>query len=333
MPTPAKAAAPATQLSSKPTGRKVPEDPWQRVLDAQARGLPVAGTIKATNKGGVVVTVEGPQQLRGFIPFSKLDPSRIKGGDTAADLAYLVGQPVRAAVFSVDLSGERKELVLSETAVLLSAAMSRLKAGDVVDATVARLEDYGAFVEVAGTSATGPKLSGLIHKSELSWDVVLTAEQVVSVGQAVRAVVMEVDATRGRLALSLRRTTRDPLRQSLESLIWSSPLDREAAARLPAEVQLVLAALRAVPGIKDVKPTGRQAEEKHTVSQDVELYLTRAVVEDGFNIVARFSRVYTELHVSTSLSRAAMKDAIVAAIRGGGDAGAGGGSALESVDI
>lgn len=58
-----------------------------------------------------------------------------------------------------------------------------------------------------------------------------------------------------------------------------------------------------------------QAEEKHIVSQDLEVYLTRKEVTDGYDIVARFGRVFRELHVSTALSRDEMKQSLTTVLQ------------------
>jgi hypothetical protein len=62
-------------------------------------------------------------------------------------------------------------------------------------------------------------------------------------------------------------------------------------------------------GISDVRP-GRQADNNHTVSQDVELYLTKNDLPGGFTLVARSGRVLQELVIETSLSRDDMKKAL-----------------------
>ncbi len=67
--------------------------------------------------------------------------------------------------------------------------------------------------------------------------------------------------------------------------------------------------LLSTAGISDVR-AGRQAEEKSTVAQDLELYLTKADLPGGFTLVVRSGRVLQELIVDTSLSRDDMKKAV-----------------------
>lgn len=85
----------------------------------------------------------------------------------------------------VDTQGTRPELVLSERQALLTAAVASLQEGDTVVGTVSRLEDYGAFVALAGPDGEPNGVQGLLHKSEMSWGMVMTVDEVVSVGEAV----------------------------------------------------------------------------------------------------------------------------------------------------
>ena len=50
-----------------------------------------------------------------------------------------------------------------------------------------------------------------------------------------------------------------------------------------------------------------QVEEKRAVSQDLELWISREAVTDGFNLVARAERTVQELHVATQLHASDMK--------------------------
>jgi small subunit ribosomal protein S1 len=87
--------------SSDPQKPVIPQA-WQDVLELQKNGRNWNGSIKAVNKGGVVVDVNG---LRGFIPWSRLDPARLPGPDMAPQEAQkLVGEPISAKVIQVILA-------------------------------------------------------------------------------------------------------------------------------------------------------------------------------------------------------------------------------------
>ncbi len=87
-------------------------DKWRAVLKMEAQKQVVESTIAEVNRGGVVVAVAG---LRGFMPFSRMDPSRTNGvwkaesslvgfmdeNQMARLSAELVGQPIRAMIIQV----------------------------------------------------------------------------------------------------------------------------------------------------------------------------------------------------------------------------------------
>eukprot|EP00882_Tetradesmus_deserticola_P012151 GHRQ01012874.1.p1 GENE.GHRQ01012874.1~~GHRQ01012874.1.p1 ORF type:complete len:169 (+),score=55.32 GHRQ01012874.1:67-573(+) len=146
-------------------------------------------------------------------------------------------------------------------------------------------------------------VQGLLHKSELSWDLVMAVEDIVKAGEELDVMVLSVDVARCRVSLSLKRLQRDPLQTTLDSIQWG-----ETTLALP-EVKQIIQVLEWTPGIKRVD-IGRQAEESHTVSQDVELYLTKQSPQGGFALVARVGRVLQELLVETGLSKDDMKKAL-----------------------
>ena len=280
--------------------------------------LPVGGSGGAGGAGGAEAAAEvaeaaaageAPPSLRGFIPTSKLDPSRVPAGGPPP--RSLVGTAIDAKVVQVDAAG--RKLILSERAASLASLAGAIGAGDVLTGVVTRLCDYGAFVSLQSPGDGGLHgAEGLIHLSELSWDAVLTPEAVVQPGTVVRVRVLGADAERGRIRLSLKRMEADPLTETLDALLplsagggggdGDSPsssaaerVDAGAAstsgdggpsgdaspALVPTSIEGVCAALRAEPGVAAVK-LGRQAEEKRAVSQDLELWISRAVVAVSF---------------------------------------------------
>eukprot|EP00877_Chromochloris_zofingiensis_P014384 jgi/Chrzof1/919/Cz01g33180.t1 len=278
-------------------------DPWQKAQDMLYSGTVAEGVIKGYNKGGVIVELG---DLKGFIPYTKLSPDRLKPGHKG-DLSYLVGQTVRARVVQVDTQSKRKELVLSERQAALTEAIQKLQPGDTVAGEVVRLEDYGAIVTLTSlTDEQGTSLGvqGLIHKSELSWDTVMTVNDVLQTGQTVEVKVLDVDVSRCRVSLSLKQMQQDPLKETIDSLTWV-----ESAGPLP-EVQSIVRELGREAGINSIA-VGLQAEVKHTVAQDLELYLTKEEEMDGIlTVVARCGRMLQRLHITTSLSKDDMKKAI-----------------------
>lgn len=177
------------------------------------------GTVAGVNKGGLVVRFG---RLRGFIPASQVSRERrlsVGGGRPDKDLEAwkaLIGQPIAVRVIEVDR--ERRRLILSERAaaresreVLKEQLLETLQVGDVRTGRVTSLTNFGAFVNIDGAD-------GLVHLSEISWERVGKASDVLKVGQEVTVKVIEVDRERKRIGLSIRQLQEDPWKQKTKGL-------------------------------------------------------------------------------------------------------------------
>ncbi|GLC37508.1 hypothetical protein PLESTB_001755100 [Pleodorina starrii] len=294
-----KPASAAQQAQAQPPASAAAlADAYQRAADAKACGEVVEVKVVGQNEGGVMVQY-GP--LRGFIPYNQMDPARLRAC-TNGDLSTLTGQQLKARVVTADPS--RKELVLSERQVAAAEALSRIQQGEVLTCVVTAVEDYGAFVQVKGM----PEVVGLVHKSEVSWDRIMTVDQVVVPGQEVSAKVLFVDTSNCRLSLSVKQTSADPLRLSLEGLAWEAATGATAGA-VDARVQGLVEALAGSEGVDSVTTT-RVAQDPHHVAQELEVYLVRSEREgEGeYTAVARLGVGATELQLrAAQLSREQVK--------------------------
>jgi ribosomal protein S1 len=166
--------------------------------------LAVGGTCKAEvvgiNAGGLELKV-GP--LSAFMPASQVALHRIE------DLSSLLGQTLVCEV--LELSSERQRVVLSRRAVLerereegRREALGRLTPGSTLTGTVTRIEPFGAFVDVGGG------VEGLVHVSNVARRRVQHPEEVLAVGQEVRALVLEVKEGGRRISLGIKQLEPDP---------------------------------------------------------------------------------------------------------------------------
>lgn len=174
------------------------EAAWRRVVEAEKSGAILVATCTEQVKGGLIVDLG----LRGFVPASHADVRPVH------DLSDLVGEPLRLKVLEVDRS--RRKVVLSrkkaleeERQRLKKETLANLQEGQIVSGRVARLTDFGAFVNLGG-------VDGLVHISELSWRRVNHPAEVVQVGQEIEVLVLKVDRKRERISLSYRQATPDP---------------------------------------------------------------------------------------------------------------------------
>ncbi len=151
-------------------------------LKADNQSLPVR--VQSTNRGGVLVNVQG---LRGFIPRSQLNHT--------GDLENLIGQTV--TVGFLEVNPETNKLVLSEKLVSQVALASQFEVGQVVEGAITALKPFGAFVALEGST-------GLLHIKQISQKFIASLADLFSVGQPIKAVIVEVDEMKGRISLSTR---------------------------------------------------------------------------------------------------------------------------------
>ena len=188
------------------------ERDWQNAQRMFESGESYEGTVVGYNKGGLIVHFG---RVRGFVPASQLESGRGAGGQGKEDQwSHMVGQKLRLKIIEIDR--KRNRLILSERAAMQEwrkgqkeRLLAGLKEGDVLTGRVASLADFGAFVDLGGAD-------GLIHLSELSWQPVSHPREVLKVGDTVQVYVLQVDSSRQRISLSLKRLQPEPWSQVLE---------------------------------------------------------------------------------------------------------------------
>jgi len=180
---------------------------WEEAGRLQTDGGIIQGQVIGYNKGGLLIQFN---RIRGFVPASQVAQLH---GRTAAEerqqaLQRMVGQTIPLKVIEVDR--ERNRLVLSERSATQEwrkaqkhRLLSELQPGDILSGRVNQLTNFGAFIDLGGAD-------GLAHISELSWQRVNHPREVLTPGQDVKVMVVEIDAERERIGLSLRRLQANP---------------------------------------------------------------------------------------------------------------------------
>jgi len=180
---------------------------WRRAEKLLEEGEVFEGTVAGHNKGGLLVYFG---QIRGFVPASQLGGLSRRSGheERLGMLSKMEGQQLLLKVIEVDR--QRRRLILSERAASREwrdqrkdELLEQLQEGDIRSGKVRNLCEFGAFVDLGGAD-------GLIHISELSWQRVKHARDVLTVGEEVEVYVLRVDRDRKRIGLSLKRLQPDP---------------------------------------------------------------------------------------------------------------------------
>lgn len=294
---PSSAAQQQAQKPQPPPSPAALLEAWQKATVAQKKGDVVEAKVIGITEAGLVVQM---RPLKGFIPFKNLDAERVKAATAAGGPTSFVGQTIKSKIVSADMS--RKELILSEKRLQASEALAKVSAGDVLSGVVISMEDYGAFVSVRELPGD---VVGLVYKNELSWEKIMTVDEVLQKGQEVRAKVLSADPATCRLALSLKAMTPDPLRGSMDSLAWAAAANADGSSPRP-EVQRLVADLAGSIGVTAVS-VSREASDPHRVAMELEVYLVRTEGEGEFTAVAIIGSSATEMRISTSLSREQLK--------------------------
>lgn len=149
-------------------------------------------------KGGLVVDVG----QRGFVPASLISTEYIE------DFSDYEGQTLKLKVEELDSANNRvilshKAVEELENAEKKEKLFDSLQEGDVIDGKIARLTNFGAFVDIGG-------VDGLVHVSELSHEHVEKPEDAVSIGDEVKVKVKSVDKENERISLSIKDTLPSP---------------------------------------------------------------------------------------------------------------------------
>src|SRR5215203_3365093 len=165
----------------------------QQILDRLQPGDVVEGQISNIVDFGAFVDLDG---MDGLIHISELSWSHVNHPSEVLE----IGQTVEVKVLDIDRERQRISLGLKQTqSDPWQQVLDQYNEGDVVEGKVTKVVTFGAFVEIM------PGVEGLVHISELAQHHVKNPREVVSQGDQVQAKIIEVDAERRRLSLSLKR--------------------------------------------------------------------------------------------------------------------------------
>lgn len=171
---------------------------WEDLQQKYENGETFTTEVKEIVKGGLVADVG----VRGFIPASLVETFFVE------DFTDYKGKELEVKI--VDMDQEQNRLILSHRAVVEEEEaqvkkdlLNKLEAGQVIEGTVQRLTNFGAFVDLGG-------VDGLVHISELAHEHVDKASDVVSEGETIEVEVLSVDRDNERISLSRKNLLPGP---------------------------------------------------------------------------------------------------------------------------
>ena len=175
------------------------EQQKKEIISKLEKGQVLEGVVKGITSYGAFVDLGG---VDGLIHITDLSWGRI------GDPSEVVSIDEKINVVILDFDEEKTRIALGLKQLMphpWDALDPNLKEGDIIHGRVVVITDYGAFVEVI------PGVEGLIHVSEMSWTQHLrSAQEFLTVGQEVDAVVLMLDREDRKMSLGLKQLKPDP---------------------------------------------------------------------------------------------------------------------------
>ncbi len=175
------------------------EEKRAKTLASIHEGKVVAGIVKNLTEYGVFVDLGG---VDGLLHITDISWGRVKHPSEL----FSVGDEIEVKILSLDLERERVSLGMKQlTEDPWASAVEKYPVNSRISGKVVSLTDYGAFVELE------EGIEGLIHVSEMSWTrKIRHPSKVVSVGEIVDAVVLDIKPENRRISLGMKQAAPNP---------------------------------------------------------------------------------------------------------------------------
>ncbi len=265
----------------------------QKILDDLQPGQVVEGVISNIVEFGAFVDLDG---IDGLIHISELSWSHVNHPSEVLQ----IGEKVRVKVLDIDRDRQRISLGLKQTqADPWQSVIESYQVNDVVEGRVTKVVTFGAFVEIhAG-------VEGLVHISELAAHHVENPREVVNQGDVLAVRVIEIDADRRRLSLSLKRVAdSDPIQHHLPDEIRNAVIVEEAY-----DDPAVLEAVEEATSEELLQEATEQAVAEEILEEAVEEAIVEEIVDEA--IVEEVLEEAVDEAISEAVVEEAIEEAIV----------------------
>ena len=251
---PAAKSETAVSDSSNEERRRKAQAAWEHLVGARTSGETITANVLAPVKGGLLVDIDG---YRGFLPASQV---RVAKGTA---ITSLVKSTVPLKVIEVD--EQRKRVVVSQRRAVeeqfraqRADLLNSLKVGEEREATVVRLADFGAFVDLGGIDA-------LIPASELAFERVEKPSDVVHTGERLKVRVLRIDAGGKKISVSRKAALPDPWRDHADLLRQGKVVEGKVVAKDPRLT------IEIAPGVVGTLGDREANPEEYEIGESVEV--------------------------------------------------------------
>lgn len=191
---------------------------FRDIEQAHENKTAITGKIVRAVKGGVIVNVGA----EAFMPASQIDLRRVN------DIESWVGREVECLV--IEFMPRKSRIILSRRQLLedalkikREALFARLVEGQLIEATVKRVVDFGAFLDLDG-------IDGLVPRTEISWQRNCKPGECVKVGETLQVKVIEINHEGQKITLSRRQAMTDPWEACAEKFPEGADVEGEVVS-------------------------------------------------------------------------------------------------------
>jgi (E)-4-hydroxy-3-methyl-but-2-enyl pyrophosphate reductase len=172
---------------------------WAEIREANEDKSLITVKVIRTVRGGVIAEYK---DVTGFIPMSQLSDRYIE------DATDFIGKVFDVRVTRVETRRNRavfsrKAVLIDQKKMMQEKIWDTINVGDIVEGTVMRFTDYGAFVDIGG-------IDGLLHISEISWGKLKHPKDALSIGEKIQVKILALNQEKNKISLGLKQTIPEP---------------------------------------------------------------------------------------------------------------------------
>jgi small subunit ribosomal protein S1 len=179
---------------------------WDKIRQIKEKGETVIVKISGVNKGGLLTNISG---ISAFLPISQLSSFSSKRTEkdinkTLKELQIFIGKEIEVKIFN--FNKKQNKLILTEKGgvnnnLKIKNILENHKIGDIVEGEVSGITNFGVFIRFSD-------IEGLIHISELDWQIIEDPLNIVKIGEKIKAKIISIE--NDKIFLSLKALKQNP---------------------------------------------------------------------------------------------------------------------------
>jgi len=172
---------------------------WDKIKASEADDKVIESMVKRRTKGGLIVDLFG---VEAFLPGSQIDVKPIR------DFDVFVGKTMEVKVVKINYTNDNvvvshKVLIEKDLEAQRTEILTNLEKGQVLEGVIKNMTSFGVFIDLGG-------VDGLLHITDISWGRINHPEDVLTLDETVKVVVLDFDEDKKRISLGMKQLTSHP---------------------------------------------------------------------------------------------------------------------------